>query len=212
MRIAVIGAGQVGGAIGSGWSKAGHAVSFGVRDPASPKLDPLRALAGVTFEPAAQAAAGAEVVALALPWTGAEAAVKALGDLSGKIVLDAMNPLVFANGALQLDRGFQTSGGEAVAAWLPGARVVKTLNQVGFEVMANAQGFPVRPVMFVAGEDEPAKRIAIGLVEDLGFEALDAGGLNMARLLEPLAMVWINQALFRGLGRDWAFGVSRRGA
>jgi 8-hydroxy-5-deazaflavin:NADPH oxidoreductase len=64
--------------------------------------------------------------------------------------------------------------------------------------------------MFVAGDDEDAKRSVSDLVEQLGFEPLDAGALRQARLLEPLGMVWINQALMCGKGRDWAFVVHHR--
>ncbi len=90
----------------------------------------------------------------------------------------------------------------AVARWLPGARVVKSLNQVGAEILADASGFAHPPAMLVAGDDAAARATAAGPVADLGFEPLDAGDLRRARLLEPLAMVWINQALIRGKGRD----------
>jgi predicted dinucleotide-binding enzyme len=146
---------------------------------------------------------------LALPWTVAENAVKALGNLKGKIIIDSMNPLAMKDGALGLERGFTSSGGETVASWLPGARVVKTFNQVGAEMMMAGDRFETRPVMFLAGDDDSAKSTVAQLVSELGFEALDAGALKQARILEPFAMVWINQALFRGLGRNWAFGVMR---
>jgi predicted dinucleotide-binding enzyme len=63
--------------------------------------------------------------------------------------------------------------------------------------------------MFLAGDDNTAKATVAQLVSELGFEVLDAGELKSARILEPFAMVWINQALFRGLGRNWAFGILR---
>lgn len=66
--------------------------------------------------------------------------------------------------------------------------------------------------MLVAGDDAAARATVAGLVADLGFEPLDAGDLRRARLLEPLAMVWTNQALIRGKGRDWAFAALPRGA
>ena len=209
MKIAVIGAGKVGSALGSGWAKAGHTIIFGVRDINKADLKPLCARTGATAAPSADAARQGEVVVLALPWTVAENAVKSLGDLKDKIIIDSMNPLAMKDGALGLERGFTTSGGEAVASWLPGARVVKTFNQVGAEMMMAGTRFETRPVMFLAGDDDAAKATVTHLVSELDFEALDAGGLKQARILEPFAMVWINQALFRGLGRDWAFGVLR---
>jgi predicted dinucleotide-binding enzyme len=98
-----------------------------------------------------------------------------------------------------------------VAGWLPGARVVKTLNQVGAEIMADPAMLGNRPVVFMAGDDAGAKTATAELLGDLGFEALDAGAITKSRLLEPFGMVWINQSIIRGLGRDWAFSVTRKG-
>jgi 8-hydroxy-5-deazaflavin:NADPH oxidoreductase len=151
------------------------------------------------------------VVALALPWGAAEGAVKALGSLKDKIVIDCMNPLAMQNGKLGLDRGFSTSGAETLAGWISGARIVKTLNQVGAEMMADNAGLPHPPVMFLAGNDSAAKTTVSSLLTDLGFEPLDAGDLTKARLLEPYAMVWINQALVQGKARAWAFAAVSRG-
>jgi 8-hydroxy-5-deazaflavin:NADPH oxidoreductase len=202
MKIAVIGAGNVGRALGTGWAKAGHAIAFGVRDVNKPELKSLCAQIGATAAPSAEAARQGDVVVLALPWATAEGAVKSLGELTGKIVIDTMNPVAMIDGALGLERGFTTSAGETVATWLPGAKVVKTFNQVGANMMTEGHGFETRPVMFLAGDDDGAKRTVSGLVSELGFEPLDAGGLTLARLLEPFAMLWINQTLARGFGRD----------
>jgi NADPH-dependent F420 reductase len=212
MNIAIIGAGAVGSALGGAWARHGHDIVFGVRNPAKAEVRALLEHCGATAAEPAAAAAAANVVVIALPWHAAEGAVKALGDLSGKTVIDCMNPLAMTDAGLVLERGFDTSGGEALAGWLPGAHVVKAMNQVSTEIMADTSGLPVRPVMFVAGDHEAAKATVTALVTDLGFEALDAGGLDRARILEPLAMVYINQAMFRGLGRDWAFAIARRGA
>jgi 8-hydroxy-5-deazaflavin:NADPH oxidoreductase len=208
MKIAVIGAGNVGRALGTGWAKAGNAIVFGVRDVNKPELKSLCAQIGAAAAPSAEAARQGDVVVLALPWNTAEGAVKSLGDLTGKIVVDTMNPLAMIDGALGLERGF-TSAGETVASWLPGAKVVKTFNQVGANMMTEGHRFATPPVMFLAGDDDSAKRAVSGLVSELGFEPLDAGALRQARILEPLAMAWINQSLARGFGRDWAFGVVR---
>jgi hypothetical protein len=184
-------------------------VIFGVRQLGDPGLARLLAGAGATEALPAAAAAQADVVVLALPWAVAEGAVKALGELEGKVVIDCMNPLTMTDGALGLERGFSTSGAETVQSWLPGAHVVKTLNQVGAEIMANPSMLAAIPVMFLAGDDMTAKAKAAALVTDAGFEVLDAGPLRQARLLEPLAMLWINQAIVRGEGRKWALGVLR---
>ena len=86
MKIAVIGAGNVGSALGSGWAKAGHTIVFGVRDVNKAALKALCARIGATAAPPAEAAGQGDVVVLALPWTTAENAIKVLGDLKGKIV------------------------------------------------------------------------------------------------------------------------------
>jgi predicted dinucleotide-binding enzyme len=207
MRVAIIGTGNVGGAIARGLKGKGHDVCLGARDPQAADVVALAAETGATaLTPAAAAAAG-DVVILALPWRVAEGAVRALGDLAGRTVIDCMNPLGMVGGALGLTVGHTTSGGEIVAGWLPGAHVVKTLNQVGAEIMAQSDHLPHRPVMFMAGNDDAAKAQVGVLLADLGFEALDAGDITKSRLLEPFAMVWINQALFRGRGRNWAFAA-----
>jgi hypothetical protein len=206
MLIAIIGAGAVGSALARGWSRSGHNIRFGVRDAAAPP--PIAAEIGAEVLDARSATASSDVIVLALPWSAAESVVTSL-PLDGKLLMDCMNPLAMRDGALGLALGFTESGAENVAAWAPGARVVKTLNQVGAEVMADARRFAQPPAMFIAGDDPQAKETTAVLVRDLGFEPLDAGALKQARILEPLAMVWINQALMRGFGRDWAFTAQR---
>lgn len=210
MKIAIIGIGNVGGALARSWGRKGHELILGVRNPRDDVALALSAETGGRLSAPGGAASQADVVVLALPWSAAESAVKSLGNLTGKIVIDCMNPLAMVNGALGLERGFSTSGGETVAGWLPGARVVKTLNQVGAEVMADNARMAHRPVMFMAGNDAAAKSVVAGLLAEIGFEPLDAGDLTKARLLEPFGMVWINQALLRGKGRDWAFAAVAR--
>ena len=203
MQIAILGTGQVGQAIAQGLAGGGHTITFGTRTPASAPL-------GARAADPAVAAQDAEIVILALPWRVAETVVSSLGDLRGKIVIDCMNPLAVVDGALALTLGHGTSAGEVVQAWLPAARVVKTLNQVGAEVMADTGGLPARPVMFMAGND-PAAKQTVGLVlARLGFDPLDAGDITKARLLEPFGMLWINQAIARGKGRAWAFATVER--
>lgn len=210
MKIAIIGIGTVGSALARGLKKSPHKIILGTRDVADSATQDLAGDVGAEVASPREAAGSAELVILALPWNVAEGAVKALGDLSGKIVIDCMNPLGMVGGALGLVLGHTTSGGEIVAAWLPGARVVKTLNQVGAEMMADNAGLPHRPVMFMAGDDAQAKASVAAVLTDLGFEPLDAGDMTKARLLEPFGMTWINQALLRGKGRSWAFAAVER--
>jgi predicted dinucleotide-binding enzyme len=121
-------------------------------------------------------------------------------------LIDPTNPLTMDDaGGLKLAFGFDHSSGEEIAR-LSGGRVVKTLNQVGAQVMVDAPFYSQKPVQFVASDDEDAKATVKALVEDLGFEVLDAGPLSTARLLEPMAMVWIDQAMRYGMDgrRAWA--------
>ena len=206
MRIAIIGIGNVGGALAQGLAGKGHDLVLGARRPDAPEVAALAAATGARAA-LPDAAAAADLVILALPWSGAEAAVRGLGDLSGRIVIDCMNPLGMTADGLGLTMGHTTSGGETLAGWLPGARMVKTLNQVGADLMARNDHLPLRPVMFMAGDDPAAKQVVAGLLAALGFAPQDAGGLARSRLLEPFGMLWINQTLAQGMGRDWAFAT-----
>ncbi len=207
MRIAIIGTGNVGSAIARGLSGKAHDVTLGARRPDTPELAALATETGARIATQSEAAETAELIVLALPWGAAEEAIKALGDVTGKIVIDCTNPLGMVDGALGLLVGHETSGGEIVQGWLPGARVVKTLNQVGAEIMAANAQLPQRPVMLMAGNDDAAKDSVNEVLTDLGFTPLDAGDITKSRLLEPFGMVWINQALVRGKGRNWAFAA-----
>jgi len=197
MRIAIIGAGSVGAALGRAWIKHGEDVIWGLRKAADPKY---AARPKDRVKSPAEAVKEAEVVVIATPWSAAEAAIKSLGSLAGKTVIDCMNPLGMGPDGLQLVLGFNASAGEQVASWVPGAFVFKTLNTTGAGNMAKAADYPVKPVMLVAGDDADRKPVMMELVGKLGFDPVDAGPLKNARLLEPFAMVWIDQAMKRGRG------------
>jgi 8-hydroxy-5-deazaflavin:NADPH oxidoreductase len=210
MKIAIIGSGVVGVALARRLGEAGHGVSFAVRDPSSPRA---RAAAEATrgaipLTPVVAAVAAAEVVVLATQFGDAEAALAGAGPLTGKILIDATNPLKPDLSGFSI--AGETSAAERVAAWAGGARVVKAFNTTGFNVMENPR-FPAgAAAMFVCGDDASARNTVLGLARDIGFDAVDAGSLVEARLLEPLAMLWIKLAYARGLGRDIAFALLRR--
>jgi predicted dinucleotide-binding enzyme len=210
MKIGMIGAGSVGGALGQRWAAAGHEIKFGVRDASKAEVVQLLTSMGprASAGPVAEAAAFGEVVVLATPWEAAQAAIQSAGNLAGKILVDCTNPLQPALAGLSV--GHTTSAGEEVAKWAKGARVVKAFNTTGAPNMANPRFGSSRAVMFMAGDDAAAKAAVKKLGEDLGFEMVDAGALVQARLLEPLAMLWIHLALKQGLGRDFALGLLRR--
>ena len=144
---------------------------------------------------------------LATPFRAMKPAIEALGDLSEAIVIDCINPLGKGPDGLKLLVGSDTSGAEQLAALAPHSFVFKTLNQTGVENIAGARAYHPKPVMFVAGADSAKKRVVLELVAELGFESVDAGPLVAARLLEPLAMLWIELAMKRGHARDFAFAL-----
>ena len=211
MRIGIIGSGNVGGTLGRRWAERGHEIMFGSRDPSSKKVRSLverikgKAKAGTLSD----AAAYGEVLVLATPWPATERTLGDLGDLSGKIIFDCTNPL---KPDFSLDIGYSTSGAEQVAAWADGARVVKVFNTTGYGNMADPNYDGQKATMFFAGDDHVAKSKAARRAEQIGFEAIDAGPLSHARLLEPMAVLWIYLAHAQGMGTGIAFQVLRRPA
>jgi predicted dinucleotide-binding enzyme len=205
-EIAVIGAGRVGQALGERWRSLGHQVRYGVPEPTSPRYSGLGP--GRVSLPS-EAAASANVIVLATPWEAAEAACRSLGSVAGKIIIDCTNPVKMGAHGPTHALGLAASAAEHVRDWCKGAFVFKTLHQTGFETMADPARHPLKPVMFVAGDDPKSKATVMGLVEDLGFEAADAGPLQNARLLEALALIWIDQVFKRGQPRSLAFALSR---
>jgi predicted dinucleotide-binding enzyme len=201
MKIAVIGTGSVGGTLGKALGAKGYEIVYGVRSPA--KADtPDRMLV-------ADAIRDAEVVILATPWRASEDLVrKNAAGLAGKIVIDATNPLNADFTGLAV--GFSTSGAETLQRAAPDAQFYKAFNTTGFQNMAQPQ-FPDGPaVMLIAGAPGPGMDSVKRIVADVGFEAVDAGDLRAARLLEPLAMLWIHLSYAKNSGRDWAFRIARR--
>jgi len=208
MKIAVIGTGSVGSALGRGFSKAGHEVVFGVRDAAKPQVVALVQEAGARAASVAAAVAASEVVVLAMPWGATQEVIQAGGGLGGKIVFDCINPLnaTFSG----LDTGDARSAAEQIAAWAPGARVVKVFNSTGAGNMADPHYGGEQATMLYCGDDAGAKQVAAELAGELGFEPVDAGGLAAAYLLEHQAMLWIHLAYGAGMGRNIAFRLMRR--
>jgi predicted dinucleotide-binding enzyme len=204
MEIAIVGAGNVGKALGAAWKAAKYDVVYALR-PGSDKTKQLEK-DGFSVSALAGAAKSADVIVLAIPWIEATAVIESLGSLKGKIVIDPTNPV---SPDFEMELGFDDSAGETLALLAQGARVVKAFNTTGAENMAKAKDFPAKPVIFVAGDDADAKKTVSKLAEDIGFEAIDAGPLKASRYLEPMAMQWIKLA-YGGVGRQFAFSLVRR--
>ena len=195
MRIGVLGTGDVGRVLGAGFAALGHEVKIGSRSPQQEKVREWLKKAGPkasagTF---AEAAAFGDIVVLATLWTGTENVVKLAGqkNLAGKVVIDTTNPLDFSAGTPRLSVGHTDSAGETVQRWLPQAKVVKAFNHVGNAHMVNPQFPGGPPTMFICGNDGGAKKTVAGLLEAFGWPAVDIGGIEGSRYLEPLAMLWI---------------------
>ena len=198
MKVTVIGAGNMGSAFVKQLLQAGHQVKVAARS--ADKTSKLAPQAGLSVVPLAGAAAEADVVVLATSYEQAVPALKAVGNLSGKVVIDITNPLTADYMGLTL--GHSTSAAEEIAKAVPGAQIVKGFNTVFAQVLAEGADFGAgRSVtVFVASDSERARQTASALAHSMGFEVVDAGGLKNARYLEPLAGLNIYLGYGAGLG------------
>jgi predicted dinucleotide-binding enzyme len=210
MKIAVIGIGNVGGTLGPAWAKAGHQVIFGVRDPGSAKVKTLLEKTGHGARAAAVAvaAAAADIIVFATPWSATQAAIKAAGNLAGKLVVDCTNPI--APDLKGLSIGTTTSAGEQVARWAESAKVVKAFNTTGSGNMAATQYGSQAVTMFICGDDPAAREVVAELAKDVGFDPCITGPLYHARYFEPLAMLWVDMAYLQGRGPQFAYKILSR--
>ena len=198
MRIAILGAGSVGGGLGAALAAVGHSVVFGVRDRGSDKCRvALVGHGGSSAALPADAVAGADVIVFALRWDAVPETIAGLPSLDGRIVIDVMN-------RLGGDPARSTS--QDLADLVPGARIVKAFNTIGFENLTTARERAVPAAMFVAGDDPDAKRVALELAAELGFRPEDAGPLANAKPLEEMVKVWL--ALAQQHGRTVGFAIS----
>ncbi|MEM5318613.1 NAD(P)-binding domain-containing protein [Paraburkholderia sp. JHI869] len=198
MKITVIGTGNMGAAFVKQLTAAGHEVRVTGRD-----LAKAQALAsqnpGAEAVVAAVSAIDSTVVILATGYNDAVAALRSVGDVSGKTVIDITNPLTADYMGLTI--GHQSSAAEEIARAVPGADVVKAFNTLFAQVLADGPAFAngQRGAVFYAGDSALAKTTVKSIIDSLGFEAVDAGGLKNARYLEPLA----------GLNIYFGYGASR---
>jgi predicted dinucleotide-binding enzyme len=199
MNITVIGAGNMGSAFVKQLTLADHQVSVTARN-----LEKAAAIAaanpGSTAVALANAAAQAEIIVLATGFSDAVTALKSVGDLRGKVIIDISNPLTADYMGLTI--GHTTSAAEEIAGAVPEATVVKAFNTVFAQVLAEGAAFGnahTVPVYF-AGDDAEANAKVSALIKSTGFTPIDAGPLKNARYLEPVAGLNIYFAYGAGKG------------
>jgi NADPH-dependent F420 reductase len=185
--VALIGTGTVGAALGRRFAEHDHKILYGSRDPSAADV---RALVAVTGHGAVavtqrEAAAQADIVVLAVPWTAVEDVVRALPDLAGKIVVDPTNPRVTASDGFA-DYPIEDSNAERIARLAPGAEVVKAFSTLGFETMLDPKVAEGPVTLPIVGDDRAAKERVATLAREIGLEAVDVGPLRHARIIEGL--------------------------
>ena len=190
--IAVIGTGDVGGALGPEFAAQGHTIVYGSRDPQRGKVKKLVEETGelASATTPADAAAQADIVVLAVPGLMVEEITKSLGDLSGKIIIDPTNPL--ERRMNRLEHAVDTSNAEIIQAAAPDAYVVKAFNTLNWKTMVDpsSAGGPVS--IPLAGDNGRAKKLVAELVSGMGLEPIDVGPLRDARWVEGMLILWIN--------------------
>jgi 8-hydroxy-5-deazaflavin:NADPH oxidoreductase len=203
-RIGVLGTGDVGQRLAAGFASRGHDVMIGSRDPAKPELHEWLAGEGAGIRPGTFAAAAAhgELLVLAVLGNAAEEVIADAGprSFSGKVVIDAMNPLDFSGGfPPKLSISGEDSLGERVQHALPDARVVKAFNTIGSPYFVDPSFSAGKPTMLIAGDDGDAKRAVRDVLADFGWsDTVDIGGIEGARELEAICIAWVKIGGARG--------------
>jgi len=192
--VAVIGTGNVGMALGTEFAAMGHTVIYGSRSPESVKTQDLvtKTGNGSSAQLPADAAAASDVVVLAVPGMVTEAVARGLGDLSGKIIIDATNPLDMQPELMQFRYGVATSNGELVQAAHPDAFVVKAFNTITWQQMIDPDVVDTPPVVPLASDHDEAKAKVADYVRGMGLDPIDLGGLEYSRWSELTVVVMLN--------------------
>lgn len=210
MKIGIIGAGDVGGTLGMRWRKKGHEIMFGIRDRQSQNVQKLiQVNKNLEFGDIMETVAFGDVIVLAVPWTSVEETIRKAGNLSNKILIDPTNPLTPDQKGLALDN---SSAAEKISNLAKSAKVVKAFNMIGAKTLNNLIFDSQRADVFICGDNSYAKQIVRELAIDIGFDVVDVGPLVNARMLEYLALLWIELAFRQQLGPNIAFKLLRRKA
>lgn len=213
-KVGILGTGDVGRTLGTGFVSRGHDVKMGSRDANNEKAQAWAKENGAkaTVGTFADAAKHGEIVVLATLWTGTKHVIDSAGpdSFAGKLVIDATNPLDFSGGGPKLAVGHTDSGGETVQRWLPKAHVVKCFNIVGNGLMIDPKLSGGPPDMWIAGNDEGAKKKVAEILHAFGWgPPIDTGGIEGSRLLEPMCLLWVNYGVRTGKWGGHAFKLLR---
>ena len=210
MKITILGTGNMGSALGKRWSEKGHHITYASRNPQNERVQVLtREIGnGTKAVRADEAINGTDVVVLATPWHSAEAALDQIGNIDGKILIDATNPIADGLSGLSIDS--DTSAGEMISQWCPGAHIVKAFNTATAKKILSPGNNGDRVSLPICGNHQDAKDIVANLAKDIGFDIYDAGPLKEARYIEPMAMTWVKLTYKEGYGPDMAFKMIKR--
>ncbi|NUM76512.1 NAD(P)-binding domain-containing protein [candidate division KSB1 bacterium] len=214
MKAGILGSGVAGQALANGFLEHGYEVMIGTRS--AEKLSAWKEKAGASgrIGSFAEAAAFGDVIVLAVKGLGAKDTLKMAGaeNLKGKTIIDATNPIAAAppvNGVLKYFTSLDNSLMEQLQAAFPEARFVKAFSMVGNALMVNPDFGGIKPTMFICGNDANAKKEVSTILDLFGFEVEDMGGVEAARAIEPLAILWCIPGFLRN---DWlhAFKMLRK--
>jgi 8-hydroxy-5-deazaflavin:NADPH oxidoreductase len=204
MKIAIIGSGNVGGALAQGWAKAGHQITFGVRNLDEFKGNRLGEMKNISASLIGDAVAKSEVVVIAAVPQAVQAIANSMGDVSQKIIIDTMN-------SVRVKPDPFTNTTEALMKMTNCKDIVKCFNTTGAENMGDPNYNGMGIDMFYSGDSDKAKQVAEQLAKDLGFENVyNFGGSDKFNLQEQFALSWINLAMMQGYGRNFAFKIVKR--
>ena len=191
--IALIGTGNVAGALGPEFAMQGHDIVYGSRNPDRAEVRELVSRTGGNAFATGQveAAAQADIVVIAVPGDVAEQVVASLGDLSGKIIIDPTNRVGPGDDGFMMHTT-ATSNAELIQALAPDAYVVKAFNTLNFRTMIDPESSGGPVTIPLVGNDAEAKATVAALVEGMGLEAIDLGPVRFAHVLEGMLVIWIN--------------------
>ncbi len=201
MKIAVIGAGNVGGTLAKRFADAGHTVVLGVRNQDDPKVKILLS-DKLSAKSISEAAREAEVIVTAAYPTATKEIAEQLGDVKNKVIIDVMN--TFRGAPVP-----HKTTAEALLAWTNSKDVVRCFNTTGWQNMENPTYNGEGIDMFVAGDSKRGKALATKLAKEIGFgQVYDLGGNDAFELMENIVITWVG--LSQKLGRDIALKILKR--